>query len=684
MEDTDDDLGTIPPDQTTDCVTMEVEIFGEEIEVVIDTGAAISLITKDYLESTGRTIEEASNVDLTDANGRKKRALGRVKNVEVTVEGRRLVKMDMEVTEATNYDVILGNDWLVKNKAEIKPAEETITLGAHGQRQDYWIKVFKDIYKYKIPENDDYEEQEIIERTVFHTEGEDFEWIYETRDFEFEGMEEINPFLDEEQMEQLDNLLWDYQGIFAEDLCDLGRTDQEEHTINTGENYPVHIIRRNYAEKDKEFMKEEVERMLEAGVIQHSKSAWSSPPVIVPKKGGKKRFCIDYRKLNQITEKDKYPLPKIEDILTKFNGAKYYTTLDLASGYWQIQIKEEDRKKTAFTTENGFYEFVKMPFGLTNAPATFQRTMDLIFREEIGDFIQVYLDDIIIYSQTWEEHIEHIEEVFQKLHEAGLKLGRDKCDFAKEEIEFLGHVITQEGIKADPKKIQVAKDWETPQTVKQIRSFVGFMSYYRKFIKDFSTIAKPMTLLTQKDQEFNWGEKQQKAFDQLKQILIEEIVLTHPDMDKPFIVSTDASGEGLGAIISQEDENGNVRPIEFASKTLVGAEGNYSATELELLAVKWAVTRKFNKYLLGGQQFKLITDHQALVSILNNKKEVKTNSKRMQKWIIELEGYNMTVEYNPGKHQTNVDELSRMFSNGRHSSTRPESLKTTICKTKLD
>jgi hypothetical protein len=255
--------------------------------------------------------------------------------------------------------------------------------------------------------------------------------------------------------------------------------------------------------------------------------------------------------------------------------------------------------------------------------------------------------------------MDHLEQIFTKLYKAGLKLGKEKCFFAKEQIEFLGHIVTKGGIKPDPKKVELIKQWPVPQTKKDVRSFIGLASYYRKYIETFAEIAIPLHKIMNEKSEYKWGEQQQQAFEKLKETLLKEAVLQHPDFNKQFIVSTDASGGGLGAVLSQIDENGNERPIAFASKSLIGAQHNYCATDLELLAVKWAVTQKFRQYLLG-RKFTVITDHEALKFLLN--KEGENLSKRMQRWILSLTGYDFTIDYKPGKKHQNADALSRMNS----------------------
>ncbi|CAJ0648430.1 9416_t:CDS:2, partial [Entrophospora sp. SA101] len=267
---------------------------------------------------------------------------------------------------------------------------------------------------------------------------------------------------------------------------------EEVHSIPTNCPFPQNQRAYHYPPNYNEFIKEEIQQMLENGIIRESTSSWASPIVVVKKKNNKLRFCVDYRKLNAYTEQDKYPLPLIADIFDSLEGSKYFSSLDLASGYWQMEVAEEDKKKTAFISKHGLYEFNRMPFGLTNAPASFQRLMNKVLSKEIGRFVVVYLDDINIYSKSFEEHLEHLEIVFSRLRQAGLKLGKDKCSFAKTQLEFLGHIVGRDGLQPDPKKVEKVRDWPTPKTVKEIRSFLGLASYYRRFMKDFSKIAKPI------------------------------------------------------------------------------------------------------------------------------------------------------------------------------------------------
>jgi hypothetical protein len=306
---------------------------------------------------------------------------------------------------------------------------------------------------------------------------------------------------------------------------------------------------------------------------------------LAKKKGADYRFCIDYRKLNDITKKDSYPLPRIDKLLERYEGAKWFSSLDLAAGYHQIEMEEKDREKTAFICSQGLFEYNVMPFGLTNAPATFQRMMDKVLKEYIGEFVTVYLDDIMIYSKSFEEHVEHIEKVLMKLKEINAVIKLKKCEFGKRNLEFLGHRVGKDGLQPGVEKVEKIKNMKRPENVTEVRSFLGLCSYYRKFVKDFSKIAKPLNNLMKKNVKFEWKEKQQKAFDILKTKLMEKPIVKYPDFGKEFMVITDASGKGLGAILAQKNKDNKEVVIAYASRSLVGAEINYPITDLECLAV---------------------------------------------------------------------------------------------------
>ena len=350
-----------------------------------------------------------------------------------------------------------------------------------------------------------------------------------------------------------------------------------------------------------------VKEMEERGIVQPSSSPWASPVVLVPKKDGSLRFCVDFRRLNSITRKDVYPLPRVDDILDTLGNARYFTTLDLASGYWQVPLDDDARPKTAFTTHQGLYEFVRMPFGLCNAPATFQRAMQSVLAGLEWRDCFVYIDDILIASATYEEHLQHLEQVFDRLRTANLMLKPKKCRFLCKEVKYLGHVISVQGVLPDPDKTEQVKLFPIPEDVTQVRRFLGLASYYRRFVPNFAKIATPLHALLKKEKVFEWTSECTTAFNLLKDALTSPPVLVYPKFgpNSEFILETDASYVGLRAILSQRQEDGRVNPIAYASRGLDVHEKKYGVTELETLGLVWAV-RYFRPYLLGHKQQSLL------------------------------------------------------------------------------
>ena len=359
--------------------------------------------------------------------------------------------------------------------------------------------------------------------------------------------------LKSDQQKIFKQLLIDNQNTFSKSSHDLGRTDLVQHTIDLVPGtkpikqhpYRLPLAKRKEAEN-------EIKAMAEKDLIEPSTSPWSSPAIIIPKKNGGIRFCIDYRRLNKVTIPDSQPLPRIDDSLDALGGAKWFSTLDLKSGFHQVSVAEEDRPKTAFCIPGGgLWQFKVMPFGAVNSPAVFERLMERVFVGLTYGTLLIYLDDIIVYGKTFQIHLRNLEEVFKRLREANLKLNAEKCLFFQTQVTFLGHLVSQEGISADPHKIKSVQDWLTPRNVSEVRSFVGLCSYLRKFIPGFSTICKPLHVLTEKNQRFEWTEKCEIAFNTLKDALTAAPILAFPSENEEFVVDCDSSNVALGAVLSQ-------------------------------------------------------------------------------------------------------------------------------------
>jgi len=489
-----------------------------------------------------------------------------------------------------------------------------------------------------------YNEDEIYQLEVCSMEENDLSKLYEN--------------LQSDEEKRLKKLINSYKDLFFKEGDQLTCTTAIQHEIVTTTDRPIFSKIYRYPHVHEEEISKQIHEMLEQGIIQESNSPYNSPLWIVPKKmdnSGKKkwRIVIDYRNLNQVTEEDKFPIPNIDGILDKLGRAQYFTTLDLAKGFHQILVREEDRKKTAFSTPLGHYEYVRMPFGLKNAPATFQRLMNTILKDYINKICVVYLDDVLIFSTSLEEHLQSIKKIFDTLRKWNLKVQFDKCNFLSRETEYLGHILTPEGVKPNPKKIETIKNLNLPGTQKQIKSFLGITGYYRKFVKDYAKVAQPLTKYLKKGMKVNTNDPSYiQAFEKLKRIITESPVLKYPDYKKKFQLVTDASDFAIGAVLQQDEH-----PICFASRTLNEHERNYSTTEKELLAIFWSVNY-FRPYIYGAK-FDLLTDHQPL-KWLFVKTKGKDANQRLQRWVLRLAEYNINVDYIKGKENNVADFLSRI------------------------
>ncbi|UYV74279.1 K02A2.6-like [Cordylochernes scorpioides] len=442
------------------------------------------------------------------------------------------------------------------------------------------------------------------------------------------------------------------QDAFSTGNGKLGRTDLVQHRIYTGNARPVRQPPRRVPMAKRDEVVGLLHKLKQDGVIEESNSPWSSPVVLVTKKDGSTRFCVDYRKLNEVTKKDSYPLPRIDDTLTTLAGSSWFSTLDLKSGYWQVGVHPADREKTAFSTGNGLYQFTVMPFGLCNAPATFERLMELVLRGLTWKTCLVYLDDVMVMGRTFGEHLKNLQEIFNRFRAANLGLNPGKCQLFRRKVEFLGHTVSAKGIQTSESKILAIRDWPKPKDKHELRSFLGLCTYYRRFVEGYADIAAPLHRLTEAKSTFHWSQDCENAFVTLKGGLCSSPVLVYPQPGMRFVLDTDASNSGIGAVLSQV-QDGEERVIEYYSKILTKPERNYCATRRELLAIVRSVEH-FHRYLYG-QDFLVRTDHAALIWLL----QMKNPEGQVARWLEKLQQYHFQIRHRPGKRHHNADALSR-------------------------
>lgn len=463
--------------------------------------------------------------------------------------------------------------------------------------------------------------------------------------------------------------------VFAQHDTDFGCTNKVKHQIKLSDETPFKHRPRPIRPQDIDAVRRHLQELSEAGIIRESESPFSSPIVVVRKKNGDVRLCVDYRRLNLNTIKDAYALPNLEEAFSALTGSKWFSVLDLKSGYYQIEVDEADKHKTAFVCPMGFFEFNRMPQGITNAPSTFQRLMEKCMCDINLKEVLVFLDDLIVFSDTLEQHETRLLHVLNRLKEYGLKLSIEKCKFFQTSVRYLGHIVSQRGVETDPEKVEALKTWPSPKNLKDLRSFLGFAGYYRRFIKDFSKIVKPLTSLTagypplrkssnpkpnnvqyfQPKDPFGerWTENCQQAFETIIDKLTTAPVLGFANHKLPYVLHTDASTTGLGAALYQE-QDGEMRVIAYASRGLSRSESHYPAHKLEFLALKWAVTEKFCDYLYGSP-FTVITDSNPLTYILTTAKLDATS----YRWLSALSSFEFQLRYRAGKQNVDADSLSR-------------------------
>lgn len=655
-------------DKEESCLAVaSIKLYGTETHALMDTGAVPNVVSSAIVEHLGIKPEVTKRV-VTMASGEKAVVLGKVKDVPVTL-GDLIAKMDFIVLENLPFPALIGRPSLTRLGCVLDLKGSKMQLEYGGVKT-----VLPLVQEYEAPQekgeetpsedftSDSSEEEPLV--SSIDDLGEDDEFVLMIG----KDLEEDEETYTEKTEEQLEKKLQHLPrkarrkleriirkaGVVAESLYDLRPADVPvEHHFELKADEPIYCRGRRVSPKDNKIIWGELQKMLDAGIIVPVTSEWSSPVIIVSKKDGTPRFCVDYRVLNKLMKGDRWPLPKIQEIFDDLLGSCFFTSLDLFSGYWQIRLSKGCRDKTTFVCRFGTFRFEVMPFGLMNAPATFQRLMDRILEEL--PFVRVYMDDVIIFSKTLEEHLDHVRLVLERIAKHKLKIKVSKCSFAQDEVSLLGHIVGKDGVRTDPKKLEAIQKLEVPKTVTQIRSFLGMAGYYRRFIYGYADIAAPLHEATSKNVRYSWDERKQQAFEKLKEALISPPVLSYPDFEKPFIVETDASKVAVGAVLCQRGEDGKVHPIEYASRTMTAAERGYSACEQESLAVVFAL-RKFRLYLLSSIPFELITDHDAL-RFAFTKRDIHG---RLARWLDFLAEYDYVTKHRKGRLHVVPDFLSRI------------------------
>nr|XP_051211131.1 uncharacterized protein LOC127328578 [Lolium perenne] len=576
--------------------------------------------------------QEVEPVTVQVADSRKSQITTAVREAAWECRGAKF-KTTFRVFNIPCYDIILGMDWLNEcGKMWIDWPNKTLRFRVQGKRVT--LKGIKDNVRHRdaISASGDSKIDQTKRSCTGHSSRVQAGEAYEN-----------SPLPPE-----IEQLLQGHANCF-DTPKDLPPHRSFDHGIELMPGVqPVNVKPYLYSPQQKDEIERQIKDMIRQGIIKPSQSPFASPVLLVRKKDGTWRFCVDYRQLNAVTVKDRYHMPIVDELLDELAGAQFFTKLDLRSGYHQIRMRDEDERKTAFKTHEGHYEFRVMPFGLTSAPATFQTAMNTIFAHAIRRFVLVFVDDVLIYSKTLADHKRHLAEVFQILEQNKLFLKKSKCSFAQKSLEYLGHIISANGVATDPAKISAVQHWPQPRDVKQVRGFLGLAGYYRKFIRHFGIICRPLTNLLKKNVPFVWSPVVDDAFQTLKRALVQAPVLALPDFQQEFVIEMDACATGIGAVLMQHGH-----PLTFLSRALGPKNQALSIYDKECLAILLAI-EKWKSYLQHAP-FVIHTDQRSLIHL----GEHKFNTKIQQKAFFRLLGLQYKIIYKKGKANVAADALSR-------------------------
>lgn len=613
------------------------DVNDKSASMLIDTGSSVTIVSEEFADQG--TMAPAGGVSITSATGNRVDIIGKC-DFRIRIGEKTDIVYNAFVARNFPYNCILGLDILKDCACYIDVANDSLYI--NGER----VSFSPDANLVSESLEGAYQGESLngIEVSECVKPGE--------KDITVNDLY-VTENLDQTERESIMKVLNKFRKVFAFNDNELGRTNLVDHSIDTGDSKPIHLRPYRIPHSQRKLLESQIETMCANGIVRPSKSPYSAPIVLVPKKDGKVRMCIDFRKLNEVTKKDVYPLPRIDDMLDALNNSKYFSVLDLCQGYHQVPIKESDKEKTAFSFFGGHYEYNYMPFGLCNSAPTFQRLMDSVLSGLLWNTCLVYIDDVIVFSETISDHVKRLEEVLKRFEDSGLKLKAQKCSFGKTEVAFLGHKISATGISPDTDKVKSIHNFPEPSNVSELRSFLGLISYYRKFVKDFASKAAPLHKLLRKGVEFIWDSNCESAFKTFKEALTSYPILRYPDFSLPFVLYTDACDTGIGAVLAQDGPDGE-RTIAYASKSLKPNEQNYAVIEKEALAIVWGV--KYFRHYLFGRKFTVITDHNPLRWLM----DIKNPAGRLARWSLTLQEYDITIKHRPGKAHQNADALSRI------------------------
>lgn len=620
-------------------MTTTAHVNGVRVKAVLDSGAEASVMSEGLAQKFGfKRVPCKGTVKSALGEGP---ARGTTEMVDVIVHGVK-TQVRMSLLPIPGCEVLLGMDWLEKARATVD--FENKVLYFNGKQIS--LKEDKEI---EIEQDDTISQACFVSdlRIDDDTDNEDDDDWKSTNNGPIQS---DNANLDDEQKALVQKLIDNNKDLFAANYKDLGCCNIAKFSIKTTTDIPIARPPYRKSIKENQFIDKEIEMMLEANIIRPSTSEWSSPIHLVPKPGGDMRFCLDIRPLNEVTVTEQFPIPRMDDILDRMGKSRWFTILDLKSGYWQIALDEESIPKTAFSCNRGHFEWLRAPFGLKNLPKQFNRIMKLLFGHL--ESVENYYDDLPIHTITFYQHYDEVEKVFGILRNANLKINPKKCKWFQNSVTVLGHVIGSGNIAMDPDKVRAISEMKAPINIKQVQQFLGLCGYYRKFIKNFSHIANPLFSLLKKDTIWKWSSNCDEAFEMLKTELTSYPILRNVDFEKEFIIYTDASGVALGAILSQKDGE-NEYVCAYASRKLKPAEMHYGISEKECLAVLFGI-KKFRVYV-HGTKFTVVTDHSALCWLM----KITDPTGRLARWSIYLQAYDFIIKHRKGRKHSNVDALSR-------------------------